>query len=37
MEFRPLIDAAMPALYRFAAFFMQTMLDDAAMLAMAFC
>lgn len=34
---RELLNTLLPLVYRFAAFFMMTMLDDAAVLAMAFC
>jgi hypothetical protein len=32
-----LVESAMPILYRLASYFMLTLLDDPAMLALAFC
>jgi hypothetical protein len=35
--FRQVTEAAVPLIYRLAAYFMLTMLDDPVVLAMAFC
>jgi len=34
---RQLVESLVPLIYRFAIYFMLTMLDDPAMLALAFC
>jgi hypothetical protein len=36
-QWSSIVESAMPALYRVAAYFALTLLDDPAMLALAFC